>query len=109
MTTNDTLRDLTHSTLQFYRRFDVEPEPDSALRNFREEVEEFIEAAQANTDKDHIAEEAADVFVTAIGVCYSCGVDIEKLIEQTYAVIAKNDAKTHDTHIVRNGKITRRT
>jgi len=61
---------------------------------FQEEVAELIEAAQAGVDKNHIAEEAADVFVTAIGICLASGVDTERIIAQARAVVAKNDAKT---------------
>ena len=71
-------------------------------------MNESIEAAEVGTDRDHIAEEAADVFVTAIGVCAATGVNVEKLIEQLYKVIAKNNAKTHETHVYTDGKIRRR-
>jgi NTP pyrophosphatase (non-canonical NTP hydrolase) len=104
----DSLRDLAHSTLEFYARFDVQPQVNDTIQNFREEVNELIEAAQAGTDRNHIAEEAADVFVTAIGVCAAAGVDVERLIEQLYKVIAKNNAKTHETHVHLDGKIRRR-
>lgn len=104
----DPLRDLIRSTLDFYARFGVTQETPSALRNFQEEVNELIEAAQAGTDRDHIAEEAADVIVTIVGVCDAAGVSPERLIDQLYAVIAKNDAKTHATHVVADGKIRRR-
>lgn len=106
--TGDSLRDLAQSTRDFYGRFDVQPQLNNCIQNFQEEVGELIEAALAGTDKDHIAEETADVFVTAIGVCFASGVQIERLIEQVYAVIAKNDAKTHETHVHHNGKIRRR-
>jgi NTP pyrophosphatase (non-canonical NTP hydrolase) len=109
MTQNDPLRDLIASTLAFYERFGVTPQPDAAERVFREEVDEFIEAATDGTNPTHIAEEAADVVVTVIGLCEAVGVPPEQLIEQIYAVIAKNNAKTHDTHHVdNNGKIARR-
>jgi NTP pyrophosphatase (non-canonical NTP hydrolase) len=104
----DSLRDLAHSTLAFYERFDLQPNVADAIQNFREEVRELIEAAEAGTDQPHIAEEAGDVFVTAIGVCWASGVDIEQLVAQVYRVIAKNDAKTHETHVFTNGKIRRR-
>ena len=71
-------------------------------------MRELIEAALHGDDKAHIAEEAADVMVTAIGVCQSVGVDIEQIIAQVYYVIAKNDAKTHETHVHLDGKIRRR-
>jgi NTP pyrophosphatase (non-canonical NTP hydrolase) len=104
----DSLRDLAMSTGEFYERFGVHPQLNDAIQNFEEEVQELIEAARADTDKDHIAEEAADVFVTAIGICFASGIQIEQLIEQVYAVIAKNDAKTHETHTNSRGKIRRR-
>jgi NTP pyrophosphatase (non-canonical NTP hydrolase) len=106
--TGDPLRDLIRSTLDFYARFGLEPIVDDAIGVFEEEVGEFIEAARDRTDPDHIAEEAADVIVTVIGVCDSAGIDMDRLIGQLYAVIAKNDAKTHDTHIYTDGKIRRR-
>ena len=109
MTTNDPLRDLIRSTLEFYARFGVKSQVPDSIRNFQEEVNELIEAAQAGADKDHIAEEAADVIVTTIGVCDAAGVDPERLVAQIYAVIAKNNAKTHETHVVADGKIRRRT
>ncbi|NWF70914.1 MAG: hypothetical protein HXY40_17655 [Chloroflexi bacterium] len=110
--THDSLRDLAQSTHDFYTRFGVVPEDPAnlpgALRNFHEEVREFEEAARVMTDRDHIAEEAADVFVTAIGVCFAANVDVEQLIRQVYRVIAKNNAKTHQTHVLMAGKIRRR-
>lgn len=107
--TGDPLRDLAQSTHDFFVRFGVTPELTGCIKNFEEEVKELIESAQIGTDKSHIAEEAADVMVTAIGVCFASGVDVEKIVEQVYAVVAKNDAKTHDTHVFSDGKIRRRT
>lgn len=104
----DPLRDLAHSTYNFYQRFNVTPTPLDAIMNFEEEVRELIEAAKQGTDSHHIAEEAADVMVTAIGVCQSVGVDIEQIISQVYYVIGKNNAKTHETHVHLDGKIRRR-
>lgn len=104
----DSLRDLAHSTYNFYQRFNVTPTPADAVMNFEEEVRELIEAAQQGKDADHIAEEAADVMVTAIGLCQSVGVDIEQIIARVYFVIAKNDSKTHETHVHVDGKIRRR-
>lgn len=109
MTENkDSLRDLIRATLEFYARFDFHLEVPSATRVFQEEVGELIEAAHDGTNKDHIAEEAADVMVTVIGLCAAAGVEPEHLIQQVYTVIAKNDAKTHQTHVVSDGKIRRR-
>lgn len=106
--TGDALRDLAQSTADFYARFGVTPQVNDAVKNFEEEVRELIEAARAGTDHDHTAEEAADVIVTAIGVCYASGISIDQIVKQVYAVVAKNDAKTHETHIHLDGKIRRR-
>lgn len=104
----DSFRDLIRSTLDFYDRFDVQPQLDEATAVFQEEVNEFIEAAHLGMDKDHIAEEAGDVLVTVIGLCAAAEVEPERIIQQMRAVIAKNDAKTHQTHHYKNGKIRRR-
>ncbi|MBL8116704.1 MAG: hypothetical protein J0L63_00540 [Anaerolineae bacterium] len=108
MTQTDPLRDLIRSTLDFYARFDWQPELTGAAKVFQEEVAELLEAAHEGSNKDHIAEEAADVMVTVIGVCQAAGVDPQLLIDQLYAVVAKNNAKTHETHIYLDGKIRRR-
>lgn len=106
--TGDALRDLAQSTADFYARFGVTPQVNDAVKNFEEEVRELIEAARAGMDHDHTAEEAADVIVTAIGVCYASGISIDQIVKQVYAVVAKNDAKTHETHVHLDGKIRRR-
>ncbi|MEL6270112.1 MAG: MazG nucleotide pyrophosphohydrolase domain-containing protein [Chloroflexota bacterium] len=107
--TTDPLRDLIRSTLSFYERFGVKPQLEAATLVFSEEVDEFIEAAHDAESVDHIAEEAADVLVTVIGLCEAAGVPQEKLIEQVYAVINKNNAKTWDTHEINSeGKIARK-
>lgn len=106
--TGDALRDLAESTTDFYARFGVTPELENCVMNFQEEVRELIEAARDGSDSDHIAEEAADVIVTALGVCFARGIGVEQIVEQVYAVIAKNDAKTHETHAYSDGKIRRR-
>ncbi|MCC6614459.1 MAG: hypothetical protein IT320_13345 [Anaerolineae bacterium] len=104
----DSLRELFLGTAAFYERFGYVPQLGDSVTNFREETRELIEAAEDGDDVRHIAEEAADVFVTAMGVCMARGVDVDLLIEQVYAVIHKNDAKTHETHIYTEGKIRRR-
>ncbi len=104
----DSLRALADSTAAFYARFGVQPTLADTIQNFQEEVQELIEAARSASDRAHIAEEAADVFVTALGICLASGVDIDLLAQQVYAVIAKNDAKTQATHVYHNGKIRRR-
>lgn len=107
-TKTDPLRDLARSTYAFYSRFNVTPQPQSGSQNFLEEVNELLEAVVSEQDREHIAEEAADVIVTTIGICASVGVGIEELVKQIYKVIDKNDAKTLETHINLDGKIRRR-
>ncbi|NDJ87146.1 MAG: hypothetical protein GYB66_14805 [Chloroflexi bacterium] len=105
----DTLRDLIQSTQALYERFGQTPQHSIVKRVFEEEVAELIEATEEGLDHQHIAEEAADVFVTAIGMCLAAGLDTELLIRQAHAVIAKNNAKTHETHAINEyGKIARR-
>ena len=104
----DPLRDLIRSTLDFYDRFGITPTPADMEKVFLEEVHELIEAVDAGHDKDHMAEEAADVIVTVIGLCHAAGIDPDHMIRQLYAVIDKNDAKTHDTHAFIDGKIRRK-
>lgn len=106
----DPLRDLAKSTLAFYARFDVQPQLDPATLVLQEEVDELIEAAHDGEGVQRVAEEAADVLVTVIGLCDAAGVSVDDLVTQMYAVIDKNDAKTHKTHAVNAaGKIARRT
>jgi NTP pyrophosphatase (non-canonical NTP hydrolase) len=107
-TTPDPLRDLARSTYDFFRRFEVTPQPQAAAQNFLEETNELLEAAASGTNRIHLAEEAADVMVTIIGMCASAGVGIDELVEQIYLVIKKNDAKTLETHVHLDGKIRRK-
>jgi NTP pyrophosphatase (non-canonical NTP hydrolase) len=107
-TSGDPLRDLIASTRAFFARFGVQIAVSEGVQNLREEVGELIEAAEDGVDHAHIAEEAADVMVTVVGVCEAAGVDAATLVEQVYAVIDKNDAKSHETHVYADGKIRRR-
>jgi NTP pyrophosphatase (non-canonical NTP hydrolase) len=106
--TGDSLRDLAESTKAFFERFGVILQMADAVKNFREEVGELIEAAERGEDTAHMAEEAADVMVTAIAVCFVAGISVDQIVAQVYRVIAKNDAKTHATHVHSDGKIRRR-
>lgn len=105
--TGDALRDLANSTLDFYARFDYTPDPQSTITNFNEEVYELVEAA-LHDDKAHTAEECADVIVTALGVCFAQGLTVDEIITAVYQVANKNDAKTHETHHLKDGKIRRK-
>jgi hypothetical protein len=108
LNTSDALRDLALSTKAFYKRFGVQPELNSCVRNLREQVLKLISVAQAKKDTTQIAEETVDVFITAIGLCYAAGVDVDTLMNQVYDVIEKNDAKTQLTHVYTDGRIHRR-
>ena len=109
MTTIDTLAELIHSTMALYERFGRRFEIDAQFPIFQEEVNELLAAVREKSTTDHIAEEAGDVFVTAIGLALAAGATPEQLINQAQAVIAKNNAKTHETHKVNeHGKIARR-
>jgi NTP pyrophosphatase (non-canonical NTP hydrolase) len=103
----DALRDLAASTLAFYARFDYTPDAQSTITNFNEEVYELVEAALQG-DQAHAAEECADVIVTALGVCFAQGLSTDEIIAAVYKVADKNDDKTHESHILKDGKIRRR-
>ncbi len=105
---DDPLRQLAASTQAFYDRFGVIPMPEDAIPVFEEEVRELIEAVRQGDTATHIGEEAADVIVTVLGVCFAAGLTIDDLITQIDAVIRKNDAKTSETHAVIDGKIRRK-
>lgn len=105
---SDLLKSLWTSTHQLHRRFGVELTPRSRIDKFNEESIEFTEAARPSTEPDAVAEELADVIVTGIGVLMSLNIGVGKLEKAISAVIAKNNAKTNETHRVVNGKIVRR-
>ena len=48
------------------------------------------------------------MIVTALGVCFAQGLTVDEIIEAVYKVADKNDAKTHDTHHLKDGKIRRK-
>lgn len=105
--------ELYRSTAALYARFEVEPTLENTSRRFFEEVCEFKEACdyEAFTDSDTrilIANEAADVLVTTIGMLLAMGMKPHELAAAISRVIAKNDSKTHATHELVNGKITRK-
>jgi NTP pyrophosphatase (non-canonical NTP hydrolase) len=106
--TEDIVRRLAVSTQAFYNRFDVTPAAEDAIRVFQEEVRELIEAVRQRDAITHIGEEAADVIVTVLGVCFAAGLNIDDLIQQIEVVMRKNDAKTTNTHAVIEGKIRRK-
>lgn len=111
----DRLYSLWRSTLDLHERFGVEFNPGVATQLVIEEASEFLEAmtdVQLNDteeNKQHAAEEAVDVIVVMLAALAS--VDAIGYINVAVdGVIAKNAAKTHNTHFVSpvTGKITRR-
>lgn len=113
-TTTEPLAHLWQSTADLFLRFFGRPPQTSAqLRVVHEEVYELTEAALGSSDNiyraEWIASEAADVIVTVLGVCQSCGVTYAELADAIERVATKNDGKTGVTHEVNSaGKIARR-
>lgn len=79
-----------------------------AIPIFDEECLELAEAVLMESD-ENVAAEAADVFVTAIGMLSARGISYELLEQALEKVRAKNDAKTPETHMINHatGKIIR--
>lgn len=70
-------------------------------------LEEFGEFAKAinKGDIDNLNEEAVDMLVTSLGTVLLLG---EAVIPYIVRVAVKNDKKNHETHVLRDGKISRR-
>jgi hypothetical protein len=106
------------STEALYHRFGLNAEttPPVARRQFLvEETRELIEASTlstANFEADEhqieVIREAADVVVTALGLVQAHGISFDQFAYEMLAKVRGNDAKTPDTHEVRDGKIRRR-
>lgn len=108
----DVLKRLWDSTEALYERFELDAPIGDRRLKFFEEVDEFLWEVRAQSWGDAnymaIAEEATDVFVTTIGILQKCGIRLEDLIAQAEHVASKNDAKTHETHEIRDGLIARK-
>lgn len=116
-----TLRELWTSTENFYKRFGLQPSSEATRRKFNEEVLEFqtehilqevsiVTRAcdQELSDDEMLTEEAVDVIVTLIGMLMSAGIPYEDFEQAAFWKRIKNDNKTHETHVVHNGLIERR-
>jgi hypothetical protein len=116
-----TLRELWQSTENLYRRFDLKPSSEATRRKFNEEVLEFqtehilqevsiVTRAcdQELSDDEILTEEAVDVIVTLIGMLMSAGISYADFEQAAFWKRIKNDNKTHETHVVHNGLIERR-
>lgn len=106
---------LAHSITSFYERFGLVPSTDDTINVFKEEANEFVVACSnllyyrvTSPEKLHtqmyaaeqVALEFADLLYTAVGHALRCGVQPEQLFAAIEKIIAKNDAKTHQTHEV---------
>lgn len=109
--TNDSLYELLRSTRALHERFGVPFQVDVAERLCAEEFRELIRASvlcETTGEFWHLSEEAVDLFVVVLGLLQAHNIPNSHLEEAIENVIAKNDAKTHDTHELRDGKITRK-
>lgn len=123
---SNALLDLFRSVSDLYARFGLTPTPDTTARMFAEEARELQDAVSKlslirdwqSTFGEPLVDEGdfagdmlgefGDVLFTAVGVMLAFGLTPAALAETVQFVIAKNDAKTLDTHAVVNGKITRK-
>lgn len=119
----DLLTDLRRSASELYAAHDLTLDIPTARRMFNEEQGELQEAAthyddlaafatySFYEDKEHkfraaIAEEAADVLYTLMGLMAACGITPEELDAAARAKIERNDQKrTENGYAVVNGKI----
>lgn len=121
------LKKLFNSTRAFYDRFNVYPPSRvSARKVFNEECRELVDAGRVidgilalpaeerrvddlAKPREHLALEAADVIVTALGMCMAYGIGWRDLHRAVKAVRLKNDGKTHESHTINKaGKIARK-
>ena len=114
----DTLQALFDSTADLYARFGLDSTttpPDKRRKFFAEEADELKEASIISQlasmegyfeNTEDIANEAADNFVTIIGLLQAHGITLEELDAAIERVIVKNDRKTAENgYAVINGKI----
>lgn len=111
----DIIQQLMTSTRALYSRFFPKEQPgfEARRRVLFEEFGEFVAALYEHDfgykDPAELANEAADLLVTMVGVLYYCDVTAPQFTAAIERVIAKNDAKTLDTHAVNAaGKIARK-
>jgi hypothetical protein len=109
----DDIAALWASTDSLHRRFGkYPPKVMQTLKVFDEEIIEFgdeVLAAGDDFDPAKVAEEAVDVMVTVLATLSALGIRREQLDQAVQKVIAKNNAKDHTTHYIReDGKIARR-
>jgi NTP pyrophosphatase (non-canonical NTP hydrolase) len=97
------LHSLWYSSDDLNERFDIDPAQQQSLVIFSEEVREFVEAYSNHKmgvgTHEEIVGEFGDLIVVAFQLMRSAGItDIEDVIDGITKVIAKNNAKTRETH-----------
>lgn len=105
---SDPLYTLWRSTLNLYERFSFLPSIENARHGILEESYETVDALNSK-DVSHYADELVDILVFGISGLLALGGTIADLDSAIDRVITKNDAKTNDTHVLYNNKITKRT
>lgn len=81
------------------------------LRNIEEEISEVKKEMSRGNFGLELFEELADVVVTAENIPYIIGSDSKcgkVMLDAMQRVVEKNNAKTHETHELKNGKIQRK-
>lgn len=91
---------LWHSSTDLLSRFKARPTTKQTLDRMMSEVLELVIASSNafTTNQEDVAAEAADVLVTMINALSIQGISKEQFAKAIDTVIAKNDAKTPDTH-----------
>jgi phosphoribosyl-ATP pyrophosphohydrolase len=101
---------ISASTAAFHERFDTASWSSlmDAWDVMDEEFGEVVHEIVHTQDKAAIASEMADLFVTMLGVLSFADISEAEFAAALVRVAAKNDAKTDETHVIYQGKVTRR-
>lgn len=109
------LKKIWISTANLYERFGLSHTVDNGIKGMTEEINEVFDAmAKLGVDEDNLgkrqdlAQEAIDLLVTVMSALMAMNIQYAELEYAANAVIQKNDAKSHITHVVYNNKITRK-
>ena len=96
------------STEALHERFGTRQNAEQAAARVHEEADEVVSAMRQN-DVEHAEAEIVDVWVTAFGLPRAIDSNALNVARRIDEVVAKNNAKTHDTHELRHdGKIARK-
>lgn len=111
--TKDFLERLWNSSESLNKRFGIDPQEQDSVKIFMEECKELITAyynynatfsdiSHSTLDTD-LADEFADVIVTAMQIAMARGLSVFDLLRGIDRVVRKNDAKTSETHEIDSG------